>query len=228
LWEKIEPAAKVLSSIAIPIVIAIGGWWIQSSVTQQSINKDYVSLAISILQRPKGDVEQDLRTWAVELLASYAPVRFSPETVERLKKGSLNLSSIITTLANLSSSSIAVSPDSRSVAVGGNDGIISVADLSTGNLIRSLNGPPSPVTSIVYSADGRLLISGSSDQTIRLWDEATGRTISVLQNGAPVFGLGASPDGRKLVVRSGGNTINIFDLVSGTLINTVKLDISQR
>src|SRR3954471_21391160 len=100
LWEKIEPAAKVLSSIAIPIVIAIGGWWIQSSVTQQSINKDYVSLAISILQRPKGDVEQDLRTWAVELLASYAPVRFSPETVERLKKGSLNLSSIITTLAN--------------------------------------------------------------------------------------------------------------------------------
>ena len=62
-WSRAESFSKVLSAIAIPIVIAVGGWWIQNSITKQSISKDYVALAIGVLEKPKTDVDQSLRDW---------------------------------------------------------------------------------------------------------------------------------------------------------------------
>ena len=42
-WERVETPAKVVSMVALPIVIAIGGWLIQKSVMQQSDSKNYVA-----------------------------------------------------------------------------------------------------------------------------------------------------------------------------------------
>ena len=81
-WAKAESISKVLSAIAIPIVIAFGGWWIQNSITKQSISKDYVTLAIGILEKSKSEIDQSLRDWAVDLLAEYAPSKFPAETLE--------------------------------------------------------------------------------------------------------------------------------------------------
>jgi WD40 repeat protein len=44
--ENIESISKIAAAIAIPIVIAVGGWWIQSSLSTQAVSKDYVTSTI--------------------------------------------------------------------------------------------------------------------------------------------------------------------------------------
>ncbi|MFN2134360.1 MAG: helix-turn-helix domain-containing protein, partial [Candidatus Promineifilaceae bacterium] len=60
--------------------------------------------------------------------------------------------------------SLAISPDGAHLAVGG-VGSIKVYELAGGKLVHSLVGHKGPVTDVVFSRDGRLLLSGSSDTT---------------------------------------------------------------
>jgi hypothetical protein len=51
-WEQRETIAKILSLIAIPIVLAIVGWLVQSSLSDRSASQEYVKLSVSILKEP--------------------------------------------------------------------------------------------------------------------------------------------------------------------------------
>ena len=69
------------------------------------------------------------------------------------------------------------------------------------------------VTSVAFSPDGRRIVSGSTDNTLRLWDANTGKAI-----GAPLQGHGGlvnsvafSPDGRRIVSGSTDNTLRLWD-----------------
>ena len=39
-WDKVEILSRIISAIAIPAAIAIGGWYIQNSSSHESISKD--------------------------------------------------------------------------------------------------------------------------------------------------------------------------------------------
>jgi RNA polymerase sigma factor (sigma-70 family) len=63
------------------------------------------------------------------------------------------------------------SPDSRSLAWSGSQSpVIHVLELATGNERLRLDGHHGRVTSLVFSADGRTLVSGSDDTTALVWD----------------------------------------------------------
>jgi len=57
-------------------------------------------------------------------------------------------------------------------------------------LLRVLQGHKGTINSIAWSPDGRLLASPSADQTIRLWDVATGECVRILQDGQSPEGVG--------------------------------------
>src|SRR5262249_53382387 len=50
-----------------------------------------------------------------------------------------------------------------------------------------------------FSLDGRLLLTGSSDRTARVWDTATGLPVGALSHPGPVFAGVFSPDGRSVL-----------------------------
>ena len=93
-WLDItERIGKLASIIAIPIVIPLALAFYSAKVQQNSqketINRDYVQLAVSILTQKKEETNEALRNWAVgSFMAEHSPTKFDPQPViAALKRG---------------------------------------------------------------------------------------------------------------------------------------------
>ena len=67
------------------------------------------------------------------------------------------------------------------------------------------------VYSVAYSPNGRHIVSGSSDKTVRVWDAETGEPIRELLCGSFVNGIAFSPDGHHIAAALNGKTVCIWD-----------------
>ena len=69
----------------------------------------------------------------------------------------------------------------ETIAVGLNFGAIVTLDGTTGIQIAILSGHTGYVRSLAFSSGGALLVSGSDDETIKLWDVQTGGVVKTFQ-----------------------------------------------
>jgi WD40 repeat protein len=67
---------------------------------------------------------------------------------------------------------VAFSPDKdgRWIASGGEDSAVKIWDSHSGALVRNFRGHTGLVCSVAFSPDGRRLVSGSRDKTVKVWD----------------------------------------------------------
>jgi hypothetical protein len=92
--DAIERISRTASIAAIPVVLAIGGWIIQRHLQNQTVSRDYVQLALTILQSPdQSKVPPELREWAVDLLNDNSPTKLNRTAVTNLKSGTVTLPS---------------------------------------------------------------------------------------------------------------------------------------
>jgi WD40 repeat protein len=69
------------------------------------------------------------------------------------------------------------------------------------------------VNSVAFTPDGQILVSGSDDKTIKLWNPETGKTIVTLSGHSKgVSSVVFSPDGHSLASGSFDKTIKIWQL----------------
>ncbi|MBA6383649.1 RHS repeat protein [Colwellia sp. BRX10-6] len=90
-YEKAEKLCTIFSLLAIPVLIATGGWLVQKSLNSKSIQSDYVKLAVDILKERTDKDNPQLRRWAAETLALYSEIPFSDTEMSALKDGSITL-----------------------------------------------------------------------------------------------------------------------------------------
>ncbi|KAG9024420.1 hypothetical protein FRB95_011538 [Tulasnella sp. JGI-2019a] len=78
----------------------------------------------------------------------------------------------------------------------------------------------SAVTYVTISPDGTTIVSGSDDNTLRLWDARTGAAIGEAMEGHtdPVTCVAISPDGTTIVSGSDDNTLQLWDAKTGVTI----------
>jgi WD40 repeat protein len=109
------------------------------------------------------------------------------------------------------------SPDGKAVAAA-NGRAIRLLDVRTGEELRRFEGYESWMgSSIAFSPDGKKLAAGGRDNTVGLWDVATGKPLLSFEgHRGPVNCLAFSPDGRSLASGGGDHALFVWDLETQT------------
>lgn len=121
--------------------------------------------------------------------------------------------------------SVALSPDGRIAAAIDGDAIV-LWEIATASgywgigpvgdspgLITRLEGHEKPVLRLAFSPDGRQLVTGSADHTVRIWDVASGSETAVLRgHESLVTALGISADGTRVASGSFDRTVLVQDV----------------
>jgi small GTP-binding protein len=89
--------------------------------------------------------------------------------------------------------------------------------------VKILEGHSASVEGVAISTDSKLIISGSVDKTIRIWDTASGNCLKVLEgHSAPVEEVAISTDSKLIISGSEDKTIRIWDTASGNCLKVLE------
>lgn len=106
--------------------------------------------------------------------------------------------------------SVAMSPDSQTVASASRDNTIQLWSLVTMGRLLTLKDH---VEAVTFSPDGRALASADSDKSVRVWDVTTGQVLATLDgHTGPVRAVAFSADGKVLASGGSDTTIRLWDV----------------
>ncbi len=91
-----------------------------------------------------------------------------------------------------------------------------------GPLLRTLMGHTSSVNAVALSPDGCRIISGSADDTLKVWDMESGAELQTLKGHTnSVFAIALIPNGRFIISGSLDHTLKVWDMENGTELRTL-------
>ena len=121
----------------------------------------------------------------------------------------------------------------KQLASGGGDAVIRLWEVpaQTGGALKQakeMQGHTQPVTCLEpASPDGRQLLSGSRDGSVRFWSLDQGKQLRQMDHGAPVVAIAVSPD-KKTFASAGGNSARLWSADKGQPLGEMKGDHAAR
>ena len=117
--------------------------------------------------------------------------------------------------------SVAISPDEKTMLSTSWDGVLMLWDIETGEILRQFEGHTNAINDVDFSADGRVAVSGSEDKTAILWDVQTGQIIRRFDSyNAAIVAVEFSPDGKSIVAAGWNDDLPMirWDIAMGQVI----------
>jgi WD40 repeat protein len=118
-------------------------------------------------------------------------------------------------------------PGDQRLALAGTDGQLLLATLA-GEIVERLQGHSRDVLCVAVSGDGKLLFSGSGDNSVRVWNARTGELLRTLNNhSGEVRDVAIRPlqNGLALLASSGSDkTIRFWQPTIGRMVRFLRLE----
>ncbi len=100
--------------------------------------------------------------------------------------------------------------------------LLSFNVFSAYNYEKNLEGHKDEVTALIYSPNGKYIISGSRDETVKMWDVSTRKNLKTfIGHKGTINSLSYSYDGKYIASGSEDKTINIWDVKTGKLFKSL-------
>ena len=134
---------------------------------------------------------------------------------------------LIRNIPQSSAQSIAFSPDGNRIAVYfyGDDRGIKIWNTTNGTEIRTLQYA---LNSLIFSPDGRQILTTSNDRTIRIWDSGNGQTIRTINGEGRINRAAYSPNGRYIAAYiAGGSGIHIYNAETGQELISIPITLTS-
>lgn len=116
---------------------------------------------------------------------------------------------------------IEFSPDNKFIAIASADHLIRIFDLSSFELIKTLNLHNAWVLELIFSEDGKFLISGGYQSEIIIWETESFTPIQILKNKDSGNGSFVLTDNNSKLLTVGDSTIHTWDIKKGEIINSL-------
>ncbi|XZE56897.1 hypothetical protein SH139x_003948 [Planctomycetaceae bacterium SH139] len=123
-------------------------------------------------------------------------------------------------------------PNGKAILVGGGTGPdfepdpesfnLRLVDIASDTLVTSYQGHTGMVNDLEYSPDGRYIISGGFDNTVRIWDAESGKLLRTLSSfDSAILDVAFDASGA-LIAAASGNSVRIFDTKTGAEVNRLR------
>jgi WD40 repeat protein/serine/threonine protein kinase/pSer/pThr/pTyr-binding forkhead associated (FHA) protein len=114
--------------------------------------------------------------------------------------------------------SVTFSPDGRYVLSGGDDRMIKLWVVATGECLQTFRQHRGRISTVLFHPDRQHILSASDDQTIKIWEIATGQMTQTFEGHSDLTSIACSPNG--LYILAGDNPIKLWDTTTGQVART--------
>lgn len=143
-----------------------------------------------------------------------------------LKKGDRDVDTIRVACKELLEK-IVLLPDEKHVLFTSWDNTIGLCNLDSGKIVGRLYGHTGRVKCLAVDSAGKYVVSGSADESIRLWDVSNQDCICTLKGHRKwIICVDITPDGQ-LAVSSDGDTVKLWELTKGECLLSIKTQLSS-
>lgn len=149
-------------------------------------------------------------TGPAAVLAETVPELSPVRVLDLVSPGSKETSPVV--------SGVAIDPSGKLLATVGDDHLVRVIDLQSGDLLSRRKSHTDWGKDAVFRPDGKLLVTTGDDRRVRLWDPlGKNGSQDLAIEPQPIYRLAYSADGQMLATAGFDDKIRLYEMAKGTL-----------